>query len=174
MVTFSIAAIILLTFRLVYRNQIFIFLFDFIGTFFHELAHFTIGLFMMAQPINFSIFPKNENGQLVLGSVGFLNVRFFNAIPIGLAPLVLLIPIMYIPYYVYNNDLSILLSILLSLVFISLSFSFLPSSQDYKVAFSNIFGVLFYIAIFSFIILYFFFPEIYEKIVLQIKEVIYV
>ena len=60
------------------------------GTFLHELMHFLVGLFLNAKPRNFSLVPKRGEGGYVMGSVGFTNITFYNAIPASLAPLLLL------------------------------------------------------------------------------------
>ena len=62
------------------------------GTVLHELMHFLIGGFMNARPCNFTIIPRRDpaTGAYVMGSVGFRNVTFYNAIPAALAPLLLL------------------------------------------------------------------------------------
>lgn len=174
MVIFSIFSIMFLISRLIFRNQIFIFFFDLIGTISHELSHFIVGLFMAAQPVNFSIFPKSENGRLTLGSVGFLNIRFFNAIPVGMSPFLLLIPIYFIIYYVINHNLFIIEKIILAYVFISLLFSFFPSKQDFYVSFSNFFGIIFYSTIISIVLIYYIYPEIFFEYMNKIKEVKYV
>lgn len=59
------------------------------GTVLHELMHFLIGGFMNARPCNFTIIPRRDpaTGAYVMGSVGFRNVTFYNAIPAALAPL---------------------------------------------------------------------------------------
>lgn len=52
------------------------------GTFLHELMHFLVGALFNAKPCNFTLFPKkNENGDYVMGSVGFRNIAYYNAIP---------------------------------------------------------------------------------------------
>lgn len=54
------------------------------GTFLHELMHFLVGALFNAKPCNFTLFPKkNENGDYVMGSVGFRNIAYYNAIPGG-------------------------------------------------------------------------------------------
>lgn len=57
------------------------------GTFLHELMHFLVGALFNAKPCNFTLFPKkNENGDYVMGSVGFRNIAYYNAIPAAMAP----------------------------------------------------------------------------------------
>ena len=57
------------------------------GTILHELMHFIVGLVLNARPCNFTVFPrKSPDGYYVMGSVGFRNVTFYNAVPSALAP----------------------------------------------------------------------------------------
>jgi hypothetical protein len=78
------------------------FVFTAAGTLCHELAHFSVGLLTNAEPIGMSVLPrriKRPKGQprghnWELGSVTFANLRWYNAAPAALAPLlVLLVPL---------------------------------------------------------------------------------
>lgn len=60
------------------------------GTFAHELCHWGVGLLLKGQPRSFSVLPRRQGGGILLGSVGFAHLRWFNAPFIGLAPLLLL------------------------------------------------------------------------------------
>lgn len=62
------------------------------GTFLHELMHYLVGLLMNAQPSAiYTVFPRRDmEGNYVMGSVGFRNVTFYNAVPASMAPLLLL------------------------------------------------------------------------------------
>lgn len=66
------------------------------GTILHELAHFFVGAMTNARPVHFSVFPRRAPGNhWVLGSVSFANIRWYNAIFVGLAPvLILIVPIL--------------------------------------------------------------------------------
>lgn len=58
------------------------------GTFVHELLHLLVGLLLNGKPVHVSLWPRKAGpGQWVLGSVGFANLRWYNAVFIGLAPL---------------------------------------------------------------------------------------
>ena len=62
------------------------------GTILHEMMHYIVGLVLNARPCNFTIFPrKSPDGYYVMGSVGFRNVTFYNAVPSAMAPLLLLV-----------------------------------------------------------------------------------
>lgn len=66
------------------------------GTILHELTHFFAGALTNAQPVHFSVFPRRMTGNhWVLGSVSFANIRWYNAVFVGLAPvLILMVPIL--------------------------------------------------------------------------------
>jgi hypothetical protein len=58
------------------------------GTLAHELLHFTVGFFMGARPVRLSLWPRRaSNGSYVFGVVVFENLRWWNAAPASLAPL---------------------------------------------------------------------------------------
>lgn len=58
------------------------------GTLLHETMHYLVGLVLNARPCNFTVFPtRGEDGNYVMGSVGFRNVTFYNAVPAAMAPL---------------------------------------------------------------------------------------
>lgn len=75
------------------------FVFTAAGTLCHELAHFSVGLLTNAEPVGMRVFPrriKRPKGghNWELGSVTFANLRWYNAAPAALAPLlVLLVPL---------------------------------------------------------------------------------
>ncbi len=61
------------------------------GTVAHELLHFVAGLLMGAKPVALSVIPKRKpEGGWVLGSVMFARLRWWNSVPVGLAPLALM------------------------------------------------------------------------------------
>jgi hypothetical protein len=58
------------------------------GTFVHEFLHLIVGLILNGKPVSISLWPRRVgHGQWVLGTVGFANPRWYNAVFIGLAPL---------------------------------------------------------------------------------------
>lgn len=59
------------------------------GTYIHELLHFLVGFLLNAKPVSFSVWPRRVGSfTWATGSVGFANVRWYNGIAAGLAPLV--------------------------------------------------------------------------------------
>lgn len=115
------------------------------GTFLHELMHFLVGLFLNAKPRNFSLVPKRGEGGYVMGSVGFTNITFYNAIPASLAPLLLLPIGFYINRYllpmIRPTFVNYVLYVLLQTIIIE---NAMPSSADFKVAKMHFLGVILY------------------------------
>lgn len=64
------------------------------GTFGHELCHWLMGKLLNAEPTHFTVLPRRQGRSFVLGSVGFANLRWYNAFFVGLAPL-LMLPLAY-------------------------------------------------------------------------------
>lgn len=64
------------------------------GTLCHEACHWVVGALLKGRPTHFTVLPRREGRGFVLGSVGFGNLRWYNAFFIGLAPL-LLLPLAY-------------------------------------------------------------------------------
>ncbi len=60
------------------------------GTFFHELSHWAAGVLFGGHPKGLRLLPKRSGTQMVLGSVECTNLRWYNGVFIGLAPLSLL------------------------------------------------------------------------------------
>lgn len=126
------------------------------GTILHETMHFLVGLFSNARPTSFDLFPRRDGfGNYVMGSVGFRNITSYNAIPSALAPLFLL-PIGYYlnVWYFANINISILNYILYILLQTIIIENAVPSSTDFKVAFSYPVGVILYSFVAVFCIVY--------------------
>jgi len=68
------------------RHPIF-FIFTVIGTLCHELAHFAVGLVTGARPASLTVVPRRVGRGWELGSVQLTRVRWYNAAPAALAPL---------------------------------------------------------------------------------------
>ncbi len=63
---------------------------NFVGVVLHELAHYLVALLLGGRPTRFSVWPKRSGGGYLFGQVVCGRVTAFNALPIGLAPLLLL------------------------------------------------------------------------------------
>jgi len=116
------------------------------GTLLHELMHFIVGLFLNARPCNFSIVPRRgEGGGYVMGSVGFTNITFYNAVPAALAPLLLLPIGFYVNRYLLPvlqpTFLNYVLYVLLQTIIIE---NAMPSAADFRVARMHFLGVVLY------------------------------
>ena len=128
------------------------------GTILHETMHFMVGLFMNAKPTSYDLVPRRDAfGNYIMGSVGFRNVTSYNAIPSALAPLFLLI-IGYNFNSWYFNNVNVTVGnymtyILLQTIIIE---NAVPSTTDFKVAFSYPLGVLIYSFITVFCVVYVF------------------
>ncbi len=61
------------------------------GTVAHELLHYAAGLLAGARPVAISLLPRRQaDGSWELGSVSFTRLRWWNSVPVGLAPMALL------------------------------------------------------------------------------------
>ena len=125
------------------------------GTLLHEMLHFFVGLFFNARPCNFTIFPRRgDDGGYVMGSVGFRNITFYNAVPAAMAPL-LLLPIgfyanRYLLPAIEPTFVNYVLYVLMQTIIIE---NAIPSGADFGIARQYISGVLLYGFIFMSIFL---------------------
>lgn len=106
----------------------------------HEAAHLVMALITLAKPVSFSIIPRRDGNTWVFGSVQCARLTQFNAFPVAMAPLLLLL----IPYILSENLKGMPLSapevatIYLATALVCLAA--IPSGQDFKVAASKWFG----------------------------------
>ena len=70
------------------------------ATVMHELSHFLLGVVLRARPVGMSLWPRRIAGtnQLQLGHVAFADLRWWKALPVAIAPLMLLPPLAYIRF----------------------------------------------------------------------------
>lgn len=117
------------------------------GTLLHEFMHFFVGLVLNAQPTNFSLFPKkSSDGKYVMGSVGFRNITFYNALPSAMAPLFLLVVGFCLnKYWLPQMELTLLNYVCYVLLQTIIIENAMPSSADFRIAFRYPFGVVFYV-----------------------------
>ena len=110
------------------------------GTLCHELAHFSVGLLTNAEPIGLSVIPrrikKPGNGHhWELGSVTFANLRWYNAAPAALAPLlVLALPFAVAWWRTRHGWVFEPLDLALTLLLAPQFLSFWPSAVDWRLA----------------------------------------
>jgi len=114
------------------------------GTILHEFLHFIIGLLLNGKPVGFSLIPKKSYSGYILGSVSFRNITFYNAVPIALAPLLAIIPVIYLFNTIqYQNEL--IVQIFYGYLIWAFIQCAIPSIQDINVMFSSPVGIVFYI-----------------------------
>lgn len=116
------------------RHPVF-FLFRLAGTICHEFAHFSVGWLTGAAPRSFSIIPRRSGNSWQLGAVTLSNVRWYNAAPAALAPMLILSIPALAGYWrtqhgVDFEPLDIALAFALAPQFLS----FMPSIADWKIA----------------------------------------
>ena len=143
--------------RVTYRSLWLCALINIPGTLLHELLHLVVGGFMNARPCNFTIIPKRDvSGGYVMGSVGFRNICFYNAIPAALAPLLLLPIGFYINRYVLPlipmNLTNYILYVLLQTIIVQ---NAVPSQTDWRIAGMYKRGILLYLLLFGVIVYWF-------------------
>ncbi|MBF0419473.1 MAG: hypothetical protein HQL78_04840 [Magnetococcales bacterium] len=63
---------------------------NFIGVVLHEVAHFIVAWLLGGRPTRFSVWPQRTVDGFLFGHVVCARMNTFNALPIGLAPLMLL------------------------------------------------------------------------------------
>lgn len=71
------------------RHPVF-FIFQLAGTLCHELAHLLVGFITGARPGSFTVIPRRTGQGWTLGAVTLTRLRWFNAAPSALAPLLLI------------------------------------------------------------------------------------
>ena len=65
------------------------------STLVHEISHFLVGLLLAAHPTRLSALPRRDaqTHRWILGEVGFANLRWWNKLPVAIAPLLLMLPL---------------------------------------------------------------------------------
>lgn len=114
------------------------------GTFLHESSHWLVAALLGGRPSALTIVPTRTERGWRLGSVGIRQVRWFNALPIGVAPL-LLAPLAVLalgqaarwPAGHWLHWVGLYVGAAAAL-------ACLPSLADWKIVFSRPGGLLFY------------------------------
>lgn len=121
--------------RILAGTHPFFFLLTLAGTLCHELMHLLAGWLTGAKPGRFTVIPVKKAGHWELGSVTLNRVRWYNAAPAALAPLLILL----IPFVVAwwrtgpgwkFQPLDLLIAFALAPQFLS----FWPSAVDWRIA----------------------------------------
>jgi len=117
------------------------------GTVVHESLHFLVGTLALAKPVKVSLIPKfHRDGSATLGYVMFSNIRWYNALWVGFAPLLALPAAMTLVYYrsLQIPPLSIQ-ELAWGYVAASLAYSCLPSRADVGIVLSKPAGLCVYL-----------------------------
>ena len=113
----------------------FFFLFTAVGTLCHELAHFSVGLLTNAEPTGLTIVPRRTKHHWELGSVTFANLRWYNAAPSALAPLLVVLVPLGVAWWRTRDGLAFApLDLALTLLLAPQFLSFWPSPVDWRLA----------------------------------------
>ena len=101
----------------------------------HELTHLFFGWLSNGRPAGFTLVPRRKGGRYVLGAVTCRNVRWYNGLLIGLAPLALL-PFAVILFRWRSQSMTAFDLTEIGWVYgiTCLTLAALPSWQDMKVA----------------------------------------
>ena len=105
------------------------------GTICHELAHFIAGFLTGARPASLTVIPKRQGQQWRLGAVALTRVRWWNAAPAALAPLLLLAIPLGVAWWRTRHGLRFnWIDAGLMFLLAPQLLSFWPSSSDWKIA----------------------------------------
>jgi hypothetical protein len=104
----------------------------------HELTHLVLGFLTAGQPSGLRILPRRSARGYILGSVTCNNVRWYNGLFIGLAPL-LLLPLAFavLVWRVRLQPQPALSELTWALAIAGLAVASLPSIQDLRVALAS-------------------------------------
>lgn len=119
------------------------------GTMGHELLHFLIGTLTLARPVKASLLPKfHRDGSTTLGYVMFANIRWYNALFVGFAPLLALPFALWLVWYraVQIPPWS-WPELLWGYIAANLAYSCLPSHADVDIVLSKPFGLTAWLAL---------------------------
>lgn len=121
--------------RALARSHPFFFLFTVLGTISHELAHFVAGLVTGARPASFTVIPRRVGQHWELGSVMLTRVRWYNAAPAALAPLlVILLPLAVASWRTRPGWAFQPVDLAIAFALAPQFLSFWPSGGDWKLA----------------------------------------
>lgn len=117
------------------------------GTLLHEASHWLVALLSGGQPTSLSLVPVRSERGWRLGSVGIRRVRWFNALPIGLAPLALAPLAAFALAQAAAVDPARALHWVALYIATCAAVSCLPSLADLRIVLSRPLGLLFYLAL---------------------------
>jgi hypothetical protein len=102
----------------------------------HELAHFLAGTLLFAKPTGFSIIPRRQEHGYRLGAVSFKGLNALNSLPVGLAPLgLIVVAFLSFQYWIIWFPPTLISTVAMYFTSFVLIYNSLPSMQDLKIAF---------------------------------------
>ncbi len=129
------SALLAIVIRLLAARHPVFFIFTVAGTACHELAHFTVGLLTGARPGALTIIPRRKGRHWELGSVTLTRVRWYNAAPAALAPLlIILIPLAVAWWRTRPGWSFLLIDAAIAFALAPQFLSFWPSRVDWRIA----------------------------------------
>ena len=119
------------------------------GTIGHELLHFLVGTLALAKPREVSLIPKfHRDGSATLGYVMFSNIRWYNALWVGFAPLLALpAALALVSYRSMQVPPLHALEFVWGYVAASLVYSCVPSKADIDIVASKPAGLIAYLGV---------------------------
>jgi hypothetical protein len=117
------------------------------GTVLHEFAHWLMAMLLGGKPTSLSVVPGRSERGWRLGAVGIGRVRWFNAVPIGFAPLLLAPLAAFALVYAARIDDAHWAHWAALYIAVSAAASCLPSLADCRIVVSRPFGLLLYLAL---------------------------
>jgi len=109
----------------------------------HELTHLSVALLLNGKPAGFRLIPQRSSNGYILGAVRCANVRWYNGLFIGLAPLVLLAVAMALLDWRVRGHADVNASEALWVYAIAcLVYAAIPSWQDIKVAVASLWWII--------------------------------
>jgi hypothetical protein len=124
------------------------------GVVLHEATHAICGFIFTARPVKVSLIPtKNLDGGWTLGSVTCTNLRWYNAFPVAMAPLLLFLAPIGSYYLIKNMEVDYLLIGSVLILNMIITHTALPSRQDFRVAFGQPFGSFLWMAGLAYLVL---------------------
>ncbi|WP_426115791.1 hypothetical protein [Massilia sp. PWRC2] len=134
------SAALAVLFAILARLHPLFFVLTFAGTVCHELAHVLVGLLVGARPRGVSLLPKKVSGAggrlyWQLGSVTLSHLRWYNAAPAALAPLLLLLVPLAVAFWRTRDGWHFgAVDLGLALLLAPQWLSFWPSAPDWRIA----------------------------------------
>lgn len=117
------------------------------GTFLHEMSHWLVAALLGGKPSSLTIVPTRTERGWRLGSVAIRHVRWFNALPIGCAPLVLAPVAVVALVQATRWPIEHWAHWAVLYVAAAAALACLPSLADWKIVLSRPLGLLFYAAL---------------------------